>query len=221
MSTFVKFLKNPMFQAVLIGAFGGVTPKLIEMIPKLFSNIYPSTGQLLGLTLLALIGGVIVFIYKEKNFQKALILGAGAQAILATLTANAVAPNQTGLLFPPDISIVSRAYAQPVDTAATIRLVFVQNQSPCRLNALWLRADTGTIQHYTVEGDTIIVAVSLSAKELRVDLPPQATGIVFSVEELMKSKCFRLRIKSRQMVKDFWETFGSVQTPAYTIEKSE
>ena len=100
-----------MLQASLIGAFGGVTPKLIEMIPKLFSNILPSIGQLLGLALLAMIGGVVVVIYKEKNFQKALMLGAGAPAILATLTAQAVAPNQTGLLFPVNVSVVSAAYA--------------------------------------------------------------------------------------------------------------
>jgi hypothetical protein len=87
MSAFIDFWKKPLVQASLIGAFGGMAPKLIELIPKLFSNILPSSGQLLGFALLALIGGVVVVVYKEDNFQKALILGAGAPAILATLTA--------------------------------------------------------------------------------------------------------------------------------------
>ncbi len=210
-----------MLQASLIGAFGGVTPKLIEMIPKLFSNILPSIGQLLGLALLAMIGGVVVVIYKEKNFQKALMLRAGAPAILATLTAQAVAPNQTGLLFPVNVSVVSAAYAQPIGAGITVRLVFVHNDSPCRLNALWLRADTRTIPQYIVEGDTVVVSIPLSAKELRVDIPAQAAGLVLPVSDIARSKYIRLKITSRQLTKDFWDTFGNVNIPGYTMERAD
>jgi hypothetical protein len=221
MRTFLGFLKNPMLQASLIGAFGGMTPKLIGMIPKLFSNIFPTSGQLLGLALLAMIGGVVVVIYKEKNFQKALILGAWAPAILATLTAQAVVPNDAGFLFPINISVLSTAYAQPIGADTTVRLVFIHNESPCRLNALWLRADTRTIPQYTVEGDTVIVSIPSSTKELRVDLPAQAAGLVLPVAEIVKSKCFQLKITSQQLTKDFWDTFGNVKVPGYTIERAD
>lgn len=221
MSAFITFLKKPVVQASLIGAFGGMAPKLIEMIPKLFSNIFPSSGQLLALALLALIGGVVVVIYKEKNFQKALILGAGAPAILATLTAQAVAPNQTGFIIPTNFSVMASAYAQPPDTIITVRFVFVHNDSPCRLDALWLRAGSTTIQHYKVEGDTVIVPFSSSAQEIRLDYPGEAIGLVLPSAELMKSKYFRLKIVSNKRAKDFWETFGNVKTPAYAIEKGE
>ena len=92
-------LKKTSTQAVLVGAFGGIAPNLIELIPKLFSNVFPSFGTIFGLILLAIIGAVVVFIYKEESLQKALVLGAGAPAILATLTANVVNPNQSGVRF--------------------------------------------------------------------------------------------------------------------------
>jgi hypothetical protein len=99
--------------------------------------------------------------------------------------------------------------------------VVVQNESPYKLNALWLRADAATIQQYKVEGDTVIVSIPTSAKEIRVDFPMQATGLVLPVSELVKSKYFRLKITSNQQTKDFWETFGNAKIPGYKIERAE
>lgn len=215
------FLKKPIVQASLIGAFGGMAPKLIEIIPKLFANVYPSSGQLLGLSLLACIGGVIVLVYKEANFQKALILGAGAPAILATLTAQAVAPKQSGFLLPNTISFFSAAYAQTVSADRTMRFVITPNESPYKLNALWLRADATTIDKYKIESDTVIFSIPISVKEIRVDLPAQGGSIVLPVSELLKSKIVHLKITNDQQTKDFWETFGNAKVAGYKIERIE
>jgi hypothetical protein len=215
------FLKKPIVQASLIGAFGGMVPKLIEMIPKLFANVYPSTGQVLALALLAFIGGVIVLVYKEGNFQKALILGAGAPAILATLTAQALAPNQSGFLFPNTISFFSTAYAQTVSAETTVRIVITQNESPYKLNALWLRADRITIDKYRIESDTLIFSLPLSAKEIRFDLPAMGGSIVLPVSELLKAKIVHLKITNDKQTKDFWETFGNAKVAGYRIERQE
>ena len=102
-----------------------------------------------------------------------------------------------------------------------MRLVFVHNDSPCRLNALWLRADTRTIPQYIVEGDTVVVSIPLSAKELRVDIPAQAAGLVLPVSDIARSKYIRLKITSRQLTKDFWDTFGNVNIPGYTMERAD
>lgn len=215
------FLKKPVVQASLIGAFGGMAPKLIEMTPKLFANVYPSTGQVLALALLAFIGGVIVLVYKEGNFQKALILGAGAPAILATLTAQALAPNQSGFLFPNTISFFSTAYAQTVSAETTVRIVITQNESPYKLNALWLRADKITIDKYRIKSDTLIFSLPLSAKGIRIDLPAQGGSIILPVVELPKSKIVHLKITNDKQTKDFWETFGNAKVAGYRIEREE
>ncbi len=215
------FLKKPIVQTSLIGAFGGMAPKLIEMIPKIFANDYPSAGQLLALALLAFIGGVIVLVYKEGNFQKALILGAGAPAILATLTAQAVAPIQSGSLFPNTISFFSTAFAQTVSVDTTVRIVITQNESPYKLNALWLRADRITIDKYRIKSDTLIFSLPLSAKEIRFDLPAQGGSIVLPVSELLKAKIVHLKITNDQQTKDFWETFGNAKVAGYRIERQE
>jgi hypothetical protein len=219
MSTFSNFLKKPLLHGVLIGAFGGMAPKIIEMIPKLFNNIFPSSGHLLALALLALIGGIIVLVYKEENLQKALILGAGAPALLATLTAQAVAPSQTQMLLPFNVSIVATAYAQLAEVSKPIKFVFQQNESPYSLNRLWIRADNTTIKKYTVQNDTLVVTLPVGTKEVRIDLPEQGQPFLIPVSELLTSTTVKLKIVSDQQTKDFWETFGNKNIPKYKIEK--
>ena len=216
MSTDHGFLKKAVLQASLIGAFGGMAPKLIEMIPRLFANVYPSSGQLLALVILAFIGGVIVLVYKEENLQKALILGAGAPAIIATLTAQAVAPT-SGLLLPVNVSFASTAFAQTKAADSVARFVFTQNESPYKLNALWIRADATTIEQYKIVGDTVVVSVPPAAKEIRIDLPAQGKGFVLSASELVKSNTMRLKIINNRQTKDFWETFGNAKVAEYRI----
>lgn len=221
MSTFSELLKKPLLHGVLIGAFGGMAPKIIEMIPKLFNNIFPSAGHILALTLLALIGGIIVLVYKEENLQKALILGAGAPALLATLTAQAVAPSQTPALFPFEFSIVSIAYAQETEENITAKIVIKQNDSPYNLNKLWIRADGVTIGKYSTKGDTLIVSLLKTTKELQITLPEQGYTVSVSGAELQSSKTVELRIVNDQQTKDFWETFGNKSIPKYRIEKKK
>ena len=221
MSTLSEFLKKPLLHGVLIGAFGGMAPKIIEMIPKLLNNIFPSSGHLLALTLLALIGGVIVLVYKEENLQKALILGAGAPALLATLTAQAVAPAQTQALLPFNISIVATAYAQTAGESSIVKFVFKQNESPYRLNKLWIRADGVTIEKYGMKDDTLIVPLTSGTKQVRIDLPAQGQNFIIPASDFLFSKTINLNIVGDQQTKDFWETFGNKNIPKYKIEKAK
>lgn len=214
-------LKKTSTQAVLVGAFGGIAPNLIELIPKLFSNIFPSFGTIFGLILLAIIGAVVVFIYKEESLQKALVLGAGAPAILATLTANVVNPNQSGSAFLLDVSYFSVARAQVPSSNDTIRFVIHDNASPYKLNAMWLRADSKTIEKYQQNGDTLTVQVPQDTKEIRLDLPTDGTSIVLPASEISKSKHVNLGITEDKDKHDFWKTFGNINLPKYKIEKVE
>jgi len=214
-------LKRTSFQAVLVGAFGGIAPKLIELIPQLFNNVFPSPGYILALTLLAIIGAVVVFVFKEDSLQKALVLGAGAPAILATLTANVVNPNHSGSISLLDVSCISAAQAQTPVPNDTINFVIHANASPYRLNAIWLRADSKTIQQYQQNGDTLTVRFPQETKEIRVDLPAEGTPFVMPASEIPKNKHVDLEITEDKNVHDFWKTFGNVTLPKYKIEKVE
>lgn len=216
MSTNVSFLKNPSIQAVCIGAFGGMAPKLIELVPKLFANVYPSGGTFIGLFLLALIGGVVVKVYKELDLKKALVLGAGAPAILATLTAQAVAPNTQAFFAPFGESIVSSALAQSTGEKL-IRIVVVKNESPYALNSLWIRADSKTISSYAIHGDTLVVPIPQSATELRFDLPDQGSWMSAAVSDLSRANPSRISIVNNKQTRDFWETFGNKRISQFAI----
>jgi hypothetical protein len=221
MSTLSDLLKKPLLHGVLIGAFGGMAPKIIDMIPKLFNNIFPSAGHLLALSLLALIGGVAVVIYKETDLKKAFVIGAGAPAILATLTAQAVAPTQTTGFLPLQFSVVETAYAQTADETGTIRFVITQNESPYALNKLWIRADGVTIGKYMTKNDTIIVPYPRGTKEIQISLPEQGFQYTVPGADLQSSVPILLRIVNDQQTKDFWETFGNKSIPKYKIEKGQ
>jgi hypothetical protein len=102
-----------------------------------------------------------------------------------------------------------------------MRFVITQNESPYKLNALWLRADATTIDKYKIESDTVIFSIPLSVKEIRVDLPAEARGLVLPISELLKAKTVRLKIIKDQQTKDFWETFGNAKVAGYRIERQE
>ncbi len=218
MNAIITFLKKPIVKAVCIGAFGGMSPKLIELVPRLFANVYPSGGTFLGLLLLALIGGVVVRVYKELDLKKALVLGAGAPAILATLTAQAVAPNTQAFFIPFEASIVSTAFAQGGEGEKTIRVVVVKNESGYRLNSLWIRADSKTISDYMIQGDTLVASIPQSARELSFDLPDQVLGLVVPVSKFANTNLGRISIVNNKQTRDFWETFGNKRIAQYKIE---
>ena len=217
MNAIITFLKKPIVQAVCIGAFGGMSPKLIELVPRLFANVFPSVGTLLGLFLLAVIGGIVVRVYKELDLKKALVLGAGAPAILATLTAQAVVPNIQSLVLPISASIMSSAFAQSAGEM-TVRIVVTKNESPYALNSLWIRADSKTISVYSIQGDTLLVSIPKSTNELRFDFPDQNSGLAVPISETFKTNVMRISITNNKQTKDFWETFGNKRLSQYKIE---
>jgi hypothetical protein len=222
MKTQTPFFKKPIVHAVLIGAFGGMAPKLIELVPALFADQLPSAGMLLGFMLLALFGSIIIIVYHEENLQKALILGAGAPALISALIAQAAGPkSDSASIFPMFPSIVSTAYAQEPPKMDTIRLVVQSNKSSFKLNTLWIRADEIELKEYKVHGDTVIVPYPSAAKELRINLPSQGNSLSLPVSELPQSKLQHIKILNDQQAKDFWQTFGGKSVPKYRIEKAE
>jgi hypothetical protein len=222
MSFLTDFMKKPVVQASLIGAFGGIAPKLIEITQQLYNNQFPTRGNYWALVLLAIMGAVVVIIYKEDNLQKALMLGAGAPAIIATLIAHgAVSGSPTTLIPIIHNPFYSVAYAQDIPQKNTLKFIIKNNKSPYKLNALWLRADSKTIEEYQQHGDTVTVAVPGDTKELRVDLPEQSAGLELPNSSITKNKTIHLEITTDQDAHDFWKTFGNVNTPKYKIDTVE
>ena len=219
MSTISDIFKKPLVQAALVGAFGGMAPRLIELVPKLFNNIYPSNGYLLALAILALIGGIITAVYKEKDLKRALVLGAGAQAIIGTLAAQAVAPAQKGILLPFGISIVSTVYAQENSQNDTVKFVIKRNESRFKLNDLWIRADSKTIDNYKLNKDTLIVPIPANIKELSIDLPSDCESLKLSDSVVSGKKLMQLEIINDQDRRDFWQTLGNANVPRYRIKE--
>src|SRR6185436_17076723 len=112
--------KNQVLIAALVGGFGGLAPSLIKLIPGLFDNQLPSSGTMIALAVLAVIGVVTVAIFGEKDLRKALVLGAGAPAMIASLTTAAISPTSTG---EASIGMLQTAYAQPQARQQRVKLV--------------------------------------------------------------------------------------------------
>ncbi len=211
------FMKKNTVQAVLVGAFGGMAPKGIEVISQLFKDLFPSSQCLLGLVLLGVIGAIIVMVYGEKSLQRALMLGAGAPAIFGTLTAHVANPDAPSSSFLFDVHIVSTAYAQPITGTDTVKFVIKENASPYQLNALWIRSDSQTIKQYLQVGDTLFVPIPRNSAQIRINLPGEGQGFVISTSEVLGRKQIYLRISDEKGARDFWKTFGNVNLQRYKI----
>ena len=221
MKALLDFFRKPLVQASIIGAIGGITPKLIEILPQLFKNTFPPHGYLYGLIILAFIGAVIIVVYKEENFQKAFILGAGAPALIATLTAQAVAPTkQTAALVSPfQFSFTAEAFAQEQPRTDTVHIVVGKNESPYKLNSLWIRAGEQTLQ-YKNKGDTVTVVYPTDAQEIKIDLPEQGESLVLP-RTTQRNKTVEVKISNDADRKGFWKAFGGADVPQYRIEEKK
>ncbi len=211
--------KRKMLSAILVGGFGGMTPKLIELIPRFFQNDLPEVGYYYGLALLAVFGIVAVLVYRELDLKRALIIGAGAPAIIASLTATAVAPTETVLRHPPAFNM-KVAYAQSTSELRqpmNLRIVVEKNESPFQLNALWIRAGKTTLK-YRVNGNTVLTNVPRGTELLRIDFPIDARGLVVKTRALDPSRTITIRISKALSSQDFWQAFGGAKVPSYRIE---
>ena len=213
-----KLVKGPVFKAALIGAFGGMAPKLITFVPQLFGNNLPTYGACIALLLLALFGFITVVVYQEQDFKKALALGAGAPAIIASLTTTAVGPSQTGGMNLFDLSFPTAVYAQEHAQTTRIKLVLVQNESAIRTNSLWLRGDEKNLTSYWTKGDTLIFDFPSTAKDLRINLPGQKRSLTIPRAQLSREEPLHLKISNNSESRDFWKTFGGAESPKYEIE---
>jgi hypothetical protein len=221
MESLSRYLKSPYFKAALIGAFGGMAPKLVELVPKLFHNDFPTGGYYFGLSLLALFGMIGVAVFRERDLRKALTLGAGAPALIAGIAATAVAPADTALLHQVDFTLQARAYAQSSMPTALLKLVVNRNESPNQLNSFWIRADNVTIHRYWTKGDTILVRVPSGTRNLRIDFPSQTEGVILPMSEIDWTRPINLQVTSQKSTKEFWQTFGGANVKAYQVQRKK
>ncbi|HEY9164527.1 MAG TPA: hypothetical protein VIS48_00020 [Candidatus Kryptonia bacterium] len=210
--------KKPSVQAALVGALGGIAPKLIAFIPGFFNNVFPSGGAIIGMAVLAVLGAAIVAIYNEPSLHKALVLGAGAPAILGTLTANVANFNSSAATSFLNVPFASVAEARPETPADTIRIIISENASPYKLNSIWLYTDSKTTLQYQQNGDTLVAPVPQNTQELWICLPGDGSKLAVPISDILKSKCVHLRISQDKVVRDFWKTLGDVNLPKYKIE---
>ena len=206
---------------VLVAAFGGMSPKLIELVPRLFRNEFPSGGYYWGLALLAVFGIVAVLVYNEQDLKKVLAMAAGAPAIIASLASATVAPTEAAMINPPSLDILAVAYAQtPLSLREMTRLSLMveKNESPFQINALWIRAGKTTL-HYSVDGNKILVDIPSGAEQLRLDFPADTTGLTLNVSGVDRTKPILIRISGSGSTRDFWQAFGGAKVPRFRIER--
>jgi hypothetical protein len=219
MGWFEKVMKTGTFKAALVGAFGGMALRLIELAETVFKNQFPGWMYVVGMLLLGLLGLVTVLIYQETDLKKALALGAGAPALIAGLVSPVVAPDASGVTGALVNPFHHAAYAAP--PAIRLELLVEKNESPFRLNGLWIRADETTVP-YRLQGDRVIVEVPDGTRQLRLDLPSQATGLVLQRSELGGPQPIPIRIINTnvgQATKDFWKAFSGRRVATYRIER--
>jgi hypothetical protein len=134
-------------QAILAGAFGGIAPNLLRVAISLTATQHKSVTDdpalyILGMIVLAVLGGAVALAWKETDLRKAVLLGVGLPSLLqiAGLESSRPAsgpsgkpPTQTAISF--SVPLVSSAYAQtsapvttsPSFTGRTIDLVGDKN----------------------------------------------------------------------------------------------
>jgi hypothetical protein len=219
MGWFDQMLKTGTFKAALVGAFGGMALRLIELIEMVFKNQFPGWMYLVGMLLLALLGLVTVLIYQETDLKKALALGAGAPALIAGLVSPVVAPEASGVAARLVNPFHSAVYASP--PPSRLELLVEKNESPFRLSALWIRADETTLA-YQIEGSRVILEVPEGTNQVRLDFPSQTTGLMLYRADLQGPQPVDIRIVTTnvgQGTKDFWQAFSGRRVAAYRIER--
>lgn len=210
-----KLFGSPFFVAALAGAFGGMSPKLVDLVPKLFANEYPSTGYYIGLILLGIFGLVTVLIYKEIDLKKALVLGIGAPALISSFVGKTASNAESAF----NIQLILSAYAQTIDTTRELKLIVNQNESSIRLNKLWLQVDSKTITYYVVR-DTIFIDLPKRSERLKITLPNSKESIEIPISEIKNQKnTVVLKIKDNSFWKDFYQAFGNNNVTQYKLER--
>ena len=221
MNWLTRLIKSPIFHASLIGAFGGMAPKLVALVPDLLRNNLPSSGVLIAIGVLAFFGLVTVLIYGEQDLKKALALGAGAPAIIASLTTTTIGPNSSAFLMPIDFSLQQVAIGQVAHESRLTKLVVKKNESPFQTNALWLKTNRTTISRYWTKGDTVLFNLPADATELRIGFPAQTKALKLSRSDIDSSGIIHVDIVNMKTEHDFWQTFGGVRGSEYRVERKK
>ncbi|MBI3005292.1 MAG: hypothetical protein HYY49_07725 [Ignavibacteriales bacterium] len=216
-SGFKNIFKEASLAACIIGAVGGMSPELVKMIQPALRDDLPSIGQAVALTILAFIGFIAVLRYKEKNWERAFVLGIGAPALIGSLVGQAgTALASADVRF----DVVSVLYAQPADASKTVRIVVRENESPHKISALFIRADENAVL-FTTTGDTISVAVPGKTKSLIVRLSEADKGLELPMSGLSPEGTFDIRVTKNKFWKDFFQTLGNAKSPEYRIERAK
>lgn len=177
------------------GGVGGILPNVVQKAQELLKSspdtavdsiIYPTF--LIGVALVACIGGIIVAAFQEQDNRKALFLGISAPALImvmasapmqnnatpaATMQQKAAPMSQQQSFIP---SLVSTAYADDVPVSAASRTtnrfveVFADDTSET-FQIDFLSADNKVVQSQ---------ALSLPVLAMKLAIPATATGVRFT-----------------------------------------
>jgi hypothetical protein len=108
--------------AIFAGAVGGVAPNLLRLVVHYSSpspqSIIINAPYFLALAGLAVLGGVVVWIFQETDLKRAFYVGIGLPSLLQVVNLQSqLSPNPHDVAPPPpgthaSISLVSSAYAQ-------------------------------------------------------------------------------------------------------------
>ncbi|MEN9503600.1 MAG: hypothetical protein RI964_2885 [Pseudomonadota bacterium] len=177
------------------GGVGGILPNVVQKAQELLKSspdtavdsiIYPTF--LIGVALVACIGGIIVAAFQEQDNRKALFLGISAPALIMVMASAPMQNNPTPAVnmqqkaapmsqqqsFIP--SLVSTAYADDVPVSAASRTtnrfveVFADDTSET-FQIDFLSADNKVVQSQ---------ALSLPVLAMKLAIPATATGVRFT-----------------------------------------
>jgi hypothetical protein len=168
--------------AALAGAFGGIAPNLLRMAISLTAAQHKQvtddlSSYLLGMAVLAIIGGVVTVAWKETDLKKAVLLGVGLPSLLqiAGLESSRPAnnlPTKAQAVIEFSVPFVSSAYAQSTESASTSGVVtgrkldLVGDQETPKYQVLF----------YQHDGQQVVTRTVTKPSMESVDVPDTATS---------------------------------------------
>ncbi len=93
------------FPILFAAAFGGISPNLLRLAVTLMGENprLPELTYLLGLSIFAMMGAVVAWIWEETDFKKAFYLGIGLPALIQMSAVEIRQASPTGFLEPPQV----------------------------------------------------------------------------------------------------------------------
>jgi hypothetical protein len=175
--------------AIFSGAVGGIIPNILRLAINLTSDppkqtVHGWSGYLIGVTLLALLGAVIAWIWQESDLKKALYLGIGLPSLIQVIGLQSAQPGTSLPQIPSrpvtSISLISSAYGQ---TASPTEEELVIPGRKLTTVSAGAAAPLQTIAFFNRDGRQIGTASITSSTPTVVDVPDSATAFTIQIGE--------------------------------------